>query len=178
MHLLSYSADGITQVVLNLAIWAWDLKDDNYFINLFWFNATFMYVVLYITKALFHAGRPYLDDIELGDTTMSETVSAEFGCPSGHSILVWSSVFNLLRWYTEDRELFYYNRNPKEKARLYKFCTLYVCAVGYSRIYVGRHTLDQIIVGFMLGHWCNGFTWNIMKPALLDLSYRHENQSK
>lgn len=108
MHYLSYSGDAETWVVLTLLVWAWDLKDNNYFINLFWFNLTYMFIILYITKSLFHAGRPYLDNIELGDSTINENVSAEFGCPSGHSIIVWSTVFNLLRWYTEIREAGYY----------------------------------------------------------------------
>ena len=103
---------------------------------------TFMFVVLFITKAMFHAGRPYLDNIELGDTTMHETVSAEFGCPSGHSIIVWSAIMYFYRWYTEIYHLWYYNRNPAEKARIHRLCAIFAVFVGYSRIYVGRHTLD------------------------------------
>lgn len=134
--------------------------------------------MLYISKSIFHSGRPYLDNIKLGDLTMNEHVSAEFGMPSGHGISISTHLVFWLRYYTEVREAVYYVQNPKQVSRLYRYAYLLIMAVCYSRVYVGRHTFDQVIIGACMGLWNVSFTFEVIKPYLYDVSLRAENKSK
>lgn len=52
----------------------------------------------YVLKLLYHKSRPYFDDISLGDIVMRDC-AAEFGNPSGHSILVASFPLTALWFY-------------------------------------------------------------------------------
>jgi len=123
-----------------------------------------------MVKLIFHSGRPYLDKIELADLALHEYTSAEFGMPSGHST---SSIMNPLMFYyyfTGFEYKLYWDKRIIQKYLVLSLIITYAFAVAYSRIYTGRHSLDQCIAGFLIGVWCINFYWYIFKPHLYDRS--------
>lgn len=46
----------------------------------------------------------------------------------------------------------------------------------YSRVWAGRHTLDQVTIGLALGIWSAFFTLEIVLPYIYDPSLQPENK--
>jgi membrane-associated phospholipid phosphatase len=107
---------------------------------------------MFVYKTYFHASRPYFDDITLLDTKLVESsCSGEFGNPSGHAIACAQCALSLYFYFTNYKYEDYFE---KHKGVKYIICFLVITCVficNYSRVYSGRHTFDQVILGFILG---------------------------
>ena len=102
-------------------------------------------VIVNITLKLYLKDpRPYYID----STVHPTKCTLDYGNPSGHSQV--SISFNLLLWSI-------YCNAPKKKISAIKKYSLLVVAilisgiVGYSRLYIVSHTLDQILYGYVVG---------------------------
>jgi hypothetical protein len=99
LHFCSYTGDVDIWWAIAFLYWSFSKQPSRtYFANLFMFNASVYSLTAFGAKLLFHSGRPYLERIELGDMTLKELTSAEFGNPSGHSL---SSMANPLFLYIQ-----------------------------------------------------------------------------
>jgi membrane-associated phospholipid phosphatase len=121
-------------------------------------------------KLFFHGGRPYLENIELADMTLGEYTSAEFGMPSGHSISSSLHPFFIFYYFTWSEYKAYWDQRSMQKILIWFLLLVYTLGVAYSRIYTGRHTLDQCISGLLLGAWTLNFYWYLIKPHVYDPS--------
>lgn len=96
-----------------------------------------------MTKISYHNPRPYWVDIAV---IPYGSCSQEFGNASGHSIFVCSFMFYFL-------DVFHGTLKGKKIAwYIYFPCLLFtlgfIVCMGYARLYVGLHTLNQIIYGW------------------------------
>lgn len=72
-----------------------------------------------------------------------------FGMPSGHSEIIWS----IIGYYL----IYYYNRDKDSKnfLMIYILKALILCMIGLfvslSRVYIGCHTIRQVLVGGIIG---------------------------
>jgi membrane-associated phospholipid phosphatase len=132
-------------------------------------NSTPIFLI-FVVKLICHSGRPYLNKIELADMTLHEYTSAEFGMPSGHSASSIMSPLMFYYYFTRLEYKMYWDQRTIRKYIILSIVLAYAFAVAYSRIYTGRHTLDQCIAGFLIGFWCTNFYWYIYKPHLYDRS--------
>ena len=73
--------------------------------------------------------------------------SGSFGNPSGHSETAMAVAMMLWFEYSATDASFL------NKAGLLILALAYACSVGYSRLFLGVHSLDQIVYGFSLGFW-------------------------
>ena len=141
--MFSYSGQGEVPFFIFVAIWSykWNNKSSweaRTFINFMVMCYLWTSFHMYALKSLFHGSRPYLEDISLADSTIMETCSAEFGSPSGHSILATQGFLQVF-WYFS-----------KSKKGLF-MVLLWTLGIQYSRVYLGRHTFDQVILGGYIG---------------------------
>lgn len=79
-----------------MLIWAFMGEGRYHYINLFEFNMSTTFLLMFWLKTYFHAGRPYMEDVTLADTSMHELAACEFGLPSGHSMSMGLMIFNHL----------------------------------------------------------------------------------
>ena len=121
-------------------------------------------------KLYFHSGRPYLDNIELADLTLKEYTSAEFGMPSGHSVSSSCNPLFFFYYFCYYEYKMYWDKQFIKKALIFCGIIIYALSVAYSRIYTGRHSLDQCIAGLMIGTWITNFYWYVTKPFFYDPS--------
>ena len=63
-------------------------------------------------------------------------------------------------------EWFY--RNKCLSMLLTVICYIYVAGVSFCRVYLGRHSIDQVLLGLELGILCVHFNMNFLKPYLFD----------
>ena len=47
---------------------------------------------------------------------------------------------------------------------------LFIIGVGYSRVYTGRHSFDQVLTGLALGYWCAHAAHHYFRPHVFDMS--------
>lgn len=118
----------------------------------------------YFLKLLFQKSRPYFDDSSLGDLHMHDC-AAEFGNPSGHSILAASGPLTAL-WYFQRVFRDSFSRIGLKFLQI--FVWLFILSVIYSRIYTGRHSLDQCLIGFAVGVWTSHFSIYFWKENVFD----------
>lgn len=121
-------------------------------------------------KPLFQGSRPFFDDISLADMSINDC-SAEFGNPSAHSILACHCIFTWL-WFLYDFYPEYFRRNKMVMTALNWFTYSFIAGVMYSRVYVGRHTFDQVITGALVGTLGAHFTHYYYRTQILDQSVR------
>lgn len=132
-------------------------------------NSTAGFLLIFF-KLSFHTTRPYFENIELADMTLNEYTSAEFGTPSGHSMMSIMNPLMIYYYFTRIKNKAYWDQHSSQKYLVLSLIITYAFCVAYSRIYTGRHTLDQCISGFILGVWNINFYWNVYKPYLYDPS--------
>ncbi len=99
-----------------------------------------------VMKLILHAPRPYM---VVDEEIKVNGFSSEFGDPSGHTM---SSAQVLLTMYLDI---------AKEKGwkKWWMFIPPYISVVGivgYSRMFNGVHSLDQVIYGCLIGVWIAG----------------------
>ena len=109
--------------------WCWDYRVMSrvWMINIsaMWFTS--------VLKLACHTPRPYWVEADVQGLTRA----SGFGMPSGHA-LVATAVWSYLA-----REL--------SRQRVTSMCALIVGLVGFSRLYLGVHSLAQVLVGIGLG---------------------------
>ncbi len=98
-----------------------------------------------IGKMGYHKPRPFMVD----DDVQVFGCSSEFGHPSGHSYAT-AALFLMMA-------LEYFNTHKDaatwKKVMVPLSSVLGTLLVGFSRLYNGVHTLDQIILGWLFGVW-------------------------
>ena len=114
---------------------------------------TFYYITFFslimwlmsLVKMLYHSPRPYMVD----DDVQVFGCSTEFGHPSGHSLNSMTFSLALLLDFLQSVP----EPSGCSKAAAYIGAIVTPLLVGFSRLYNGVHTLDQIIYGLLLGLW-------------------------
>jgi len=153
MYLYSDLGTGEPYYVMFVLFWGRNINSKlensfytmNYFLQSFFIGLFFCYSL----KPIYGESRPFFDDITLGDMNIKDC-SAEFGNPSAHSILA-AQIPLIMMWFYLDTYRDYFNKNKFVKNSLRAFTWSFIIGVIYSRIYVGRHSFDQIIYGVLLG---------------------------
>ena len=143
LHFFSYSGDVDVWWIIAFVIWGFSKNQlRTYFINLFIFQGSTYVFIIFLVKLLFHSGRPYYERIELGDMTLHEMTSAEFGNPSGHSLSAIANPLFMYLYFTQIHYKEYYDKLTTRKNVYLLMVISYALGVAYSRIYTGRHTVD------------------------------------
>lgn len=101
-----------------------------------------------IMKLIYHNPRPYWENPKLNDKIHCDL---GFGNPSGHSFV--SSATYLSIWFVLTDYKFFKEKVIGKVIRwiLCVLCFLFVFSIMFSRIYLGVHSLDQIIYGCNMG---------------------------
>jgi membrane-associated phospholipid phosphatase len=118
-------------------------------------------------KLVLHRPRPYM----IEEAIQVYGSSSEFGDPSGHTMScaqVLTTCF--LDYLAETGGLKSERLSKTSKVALFSvFHGATISVVGYSRMYNGVHSLDQVIVGGLLGYWQALFGHYLVREPL----YRH-----
>jgi dolichyldiphosphatase len=114
-------------------------------------------LVNYILKKAINQPRPEAKSIDLDDS----------GMPSNHAQFIWYFVaINIMQLMQSNSAL------PRLYQRLYSLCLFFLAIlVSYSRIYLGYHTIDQVIVGGLVGSLC-GIIWHYFSRRYATLILR------
>jgi membrane-associated phospholipid phosphatase len=96
-----------------------------------------------VLKLTMHRPRPYM--VPEGEGIRVVGFSSEFGDPSGHTM----SCAQVLTTVFLDQV----NQNAKKRYLFISFMAVVISLVGYSRIYNGVHSLDQVLFGALIGLW-------------------------
>ena len=113
--------------------------------------AVFMLVLILtnITKLSYHDPRPYWVDTPQGDTKIQAfSCSSQYGNPSGHSSTTMAMALAMA--------LDFAHTGNKLVFKLLGFaCAItFAVTIAYSRLFLGVHSLDQVLFGLLLGAWC------------------------
>ena len=101
-----------------------------------------------LAKLSYHGPRPFW----VGNDVMAIYCSSQFGNPSGHAMVTLGRP--LLMWldYQVSCKQGFYSQ-PLLKLLFFVIAIVYGLSVGYSRMFLGVHSLDQVIMGYLLGVW-------------------------
>ena len=114
-------------------------------------------------KSLIRHSRPQFDDPSLGLENESTQCSGEFGNPSGHSLMVTMIIPTMLDVVqSNNREWF--RRHPCLSKLITLSAFIFILLVCLCRLYLGRHSVDQILLGCFFGFGMAHFCKNIFKP--------------
>jgi uncharacterized membrane protein len=107
-----------------------------------------------LLKLIFHDPRPYWVDRDLNPLA----AESSFGMPSGHaqnSVVVWGSLAASVK-----------------KTWVWVIAIIMMLAIGLSRLYLMVHSLDDVIVGWIVGAF---LLWGLLKlePRVLAWLKRH-----
>ena len=142
--------------MIAVCVWSWKFSNENsyearYYVNYSFITLSLSIAMSYFYKTLFRASRPYFDDIELGDKNLIETCCGEFGNPSAHVITSTQSITSLFLYNINYVYEPYFKDNIKRQLKYYVAPFLLMAGISYSRVYTGRHSFDQVILGYILG---------------------------
>ena len=104
-----------------------------------------------VSKLWYHDPRPFW----VSDEIQALTCSTQYGNPSGHSMFSMAAATTI--WLdVNDR----YRNSPGSwmqplwaRLVLLAIAFTYTFTVGYSRIFLGMHTWNQLLFGWQLGLW-------------------------
>lgn len=130
-----------------------------------------------VIKLVLHNPRPYMmvgDSIKV--ISSSGAISSEFGDPSGHTMSSSQVIVSVFLDYMaqkdeEDKKITKncYQNKGRRWARYAIFLIVFtftVLIVGYSRMFNGVHSLDQVITGALLGVWQGIIGHYVIRPRL------------
>ena len=111
-------------------------------------------------KTLYHHPRPYWVKPEIEAISCSN----EFGDPSGHSLTSLAGV--MVSWL--DYNEAFPQHSPLVRFSLGAVGLTFAFMVGYSRMVLGVHSLDQLAFGFALGIWVALTMHYIARPRIFE----------
>ncbi len=125
------------------------------FIILFFFNPLnyFIYILstlliaIYVSnvlKIIYHNPRPFWKDKNL----FKDVCEGGFGNPSGHAMGSISTYLGIYHLLIKNKK---FKENIKFQIGLFVFTIFFILNIMFSRIYIGVHSIDQIIYGGLLG---------------------------
>lgn len=118
-------------------------------------SLSFSGYIMGIAKVAYHDPRPYWER----DAIHANGCSRGYGNPSGHSMSIAIVTFLTL--------LIYQGYSAQFKHRRLYFALLLILAIaltiliGFSRLYLGVHSFDQILYGWQWGLWFAFFYYYI-----------------
>ena len=156
MQVFSILGIGEFWFFLMVFFWGFQWKNENsfesrYFMTFMLISYDISIFFMFVYKTYFHASRPYFDDIALADTNLVESCSGEFGNPSGHAIVSAQCGLALYFYFTNYKFEEYFEKNKALKYFIGFIVISSIFVLMYSRVYSGRHTFDQVLLGFILG---------------------------
>ena len=95
------------------------------------------------------------------------TCSGEFGNPSGHSLNTSFWLFTCLHFYKHTYKD-WFERNKCMGILIEIFCWVWNAITCLCRLYLGRHSVDQLLVGLMIGIFHCVFCLRIIRPYFYD----------
>ena len=104
--------------------------------------------IMNLTKMAYHEPRPFFVDADI----KVYGCSAEYGNPSGHSLFAAAFAFFLFLDIFESPHTKFKRWGLSYCISLF-FVLAYTILIGFARLYVGVHTLNQVIYGWQLGIW-------------------------
>lgn len=116
--------------------------------------------VMSIGKMAYHSPRPYMVD----DDVNVYGCATEFGHPSGHSLN--SMTFCVVLF--ADFLATFPNSSNCAKASVGIAAIITPLLTGFSRLYNGDHTMDQILYGWTLGVWIAMFCHFCFRDFTID----------
>ena len=103
-------------------------------------------IVMNVTKLSYADPRPYWISQEI----IAYKCSNQFGNPSGHSMTTMAMSLTL---WLDFKETSNSSSCTTSKAVGLALAILFPISIGYSRLILGVHSLDQICFGLLLGVW-------------------------
>ena len=119
-----------------------------------------MLFIMGVGKMAYHSPRPYMvsDDVQVFGC------STEYGHPSGHSLNSMAFCIGLLL----DRIASHKEDSICLRVLQYIASIGFPLLVGFSRLYNGDHSMDQILYGWLLGLWLAFVTHYLLRDIILE----------
>ena len=132
-----------------------------------------------VAKLYYHQGRPFWES----DQVEAIDCSNQYGNPSGHCFS--SAGISLAVWLDYNTQA----RAPQSKTILKQWYwrVLFLClsigfviAIAYSRMFLGVHSINQVLFGAQLGVWFGITSHYIVREPLMNLSENliHQKESR
>ena len=142
---LSFIGSGPLYFIIFLVIFNWGGRARAFY---YLFYLCGCLCLINVTKIAYHNPRPYMVDNDV----VPYGCSHEWGNPSGHSLFASGFFFFMFL------DIFHSHDKHVEPSNLIYALTLIgtlaiTFLIGFARLYVGVHSIDQIIFGWMLGFW-------------------------
>lgn len=100
--------------------------------------------------------------------------AGEFGNPSGHSLLSCQFIPTMILFCKQSYPNFFKER--KFLAIFMQFVAgIFLVLICFGRFYLGRHSVDQILFGIVLGLSFSHFSHFFIKPRIYDPFFRKEH---
>lgn len=110
---------------------------------------------------MYHEPRPYMRNSDI--LVLGGGCSSSYGHPSGHSLTSAAATFTLL-W---DMLKMYSESSIWLRVLAICLSPIIPFIVGFSRLFNGVHSLDQIILGWILGIWLSCFCHFYIRPLFI-----------
>ncbi|CDW88209.1 pap2 superfamily phosphatase [Stylonychia lemnae] len=152
---------GALYIVIFVLIFNWNSRSHSFYHLLFLSECLFL---MNTTKMLYHQPRPYFVDDEINSL---ESCTAEYGNPSGHSL--FSAAFFMFIyldvWHIDSQK----RKESQTKWLLSLFgCVFMFILIGFARLYVGAHSMNQILYGWLLGIWIALYNHYCFREFIID----------
>lgn len=106
-----------------------------------------------VLKIIIQNPRPWFEN-----SNLYVNCEAGYGNPSGHMMSGFATFFSVAELFIDK-----YKPIPKIEALIYVCTGIFVGNIGLSRIFLGFHSINQIIYGFLLGFSVYYFYFHYMK---------------
>ena len=120
-----------------------------------------------LLKTAHHSPRPYFDEPSMIDGDLHDC-AGEYGNPSAHALMAGQYFLMLSLYYKDKYKQQWDNLGKLTRIVLNVLQWCVVLSICFSRFYAGRHSIDQLIYGFVLGIWCAYFSHYYFKPYIYD----------
>ena len=113
-----------------------------------------------VLKLLYHQPRPYW----VSDGVRAYKCSKDYGFPSGHSsISMHVTVFMILDIFASS----IYSSEILIQIITVILSMAFPVLIGFSRVYLGVHSFDQVLNGWLLGLWCALFAHFMLRNQIM-----------